>query len=151
MKIQIISIVKRDDKLYRELIDEFRKMSQRFAKIENLNLFSKELTQNRSESEIKSLYTKLLTPYVDNSRLNIAFDVEGEKLDSFKFSNLFNLNQNLNIFIGGAFGFEREFLKSCDRVLSLSELTMSHKVAKLVIFEQVFRALTILNNHPYHK
>jgi 23S rRNA (pseudouridine1915-N3)-methyltransferase len=57
----------------------------------------------------------------------------------------------VNFFIGGAYGHAPEFLKRCDRVVSLSKLTMSHKIAKTVLAEQIYRALTILHNHPYHK
>ncbi len=48
-------------------------------------------------------------------------------------------------------GFEKNFLDKCDKVISLSDLTMAHKVVTLVLLEQVFRGLAIKNNHPYHK
>jgi len=72
-------------------------------------------------------------------------------MDSFAFSKLLEDRLTINFFIGGAYGFDREFLKMCDTTLSLSDLTMAHKVANLVLTEQIFRGLAILNNHPYHK
>jgi len=42
-------------------------------------------------------------------------------------------------------------LTKCDTTISLSDLTMAHKVANVVLTEQIFRALSIQNNHPYHK
>ncbi len=57
----------------------------------------------------------------------------------------------INFFIGGAFGFEKDFLNQCDKVISISDMTMAHKIANIVLLEQVFRGLCILNNHPYHK
>ncbi len=47
--------------------------------------------------------------------------------------------------------FERDFLKKCDTIISLSSLTMAHKIVTLVLLEQIFRGLAIKNNHPYHK
>jgi 23S rRNA (pseudouridine1915-N3)-methyltransferase len=82
---------------------------------------------------------------------NIALDVLGKKVDSFGFAKLLENQPNINFFIGGAFGFERDFLKKCNTIVTLSDLTMAHKIANLVLQEQLFRALCILNNHPYHK
>ena len=75
----------------------------------------------------------------------------GKKVDSFGFSKLLSDRLTINFFIGGAYGFDREFLKKCDTTISLSDLTMAHKIANLVLCEQIFRSLAILNNHPYHK
>ncbi|MDN5377136.1 MAG: rRNA (pseudouridine1915-N3)-methyltransferase, partial [Sulfurospirillum sp.] len=44
-----------------------------------------------------------------------------------------------------------EFLKKTDKVISLSKLTYAHKIAKVVLLEQIYRGLCIKNNHPYHK
>ena len=57
----------------------------------------------------------------------------------------------LNFFIGGAYGFEDDFLKKSDAVISLGKITMSHKIAKAVLLEQIYRGFSILTNHPYHK
>jgi len=152
MRIRVVSILKKDDKEYLEIIKHFIKMSSKYATLENINLFSKELSSsNRSEVEIKKLYTKLLIPYITNQSFNIALDVEGKSLDSFAFSEKLESHSQINFFIGGAFGFEREFLNRVDFKISLSNLTLSHKIAKIILFEQIFRGISILNNHPYHK
>ncbi len=153
VKIRVISIVKKDDNFYKELIEEFIKMSSKFAKIENINLFSKELSSIKNENEIKNFYSNMLNPYlISNSNLfNIALDVDGRTIDSFEFAKIFSENSIINFFIGGAYGFEREFLTKCEKVISLSKLTLSHKIAKIVLYEQIFRGLSIINNHPYHK
>ena len=46
---------------------------------------------------------------------------------------------------------KNEFLSLCDSVISLSNLTFAHKIATLILSEQIFRSLSIINNHPYHK
>jgi len=58
---------------------------------------------------------------------------------------------SVKFFIGGAYGFEDEFLKQSNAVISLGKITMSHKIAKAVLLEQIYRAFSILSNHPYHK
>ncbi len=127
-------------------------MSSKFAKIEVHSLFNKQIAkaQTLGQKESHKAYNDLYIPKL-SSGYNIALDVLGTKMDSFKFSKLIEDKITINFFIGGAYGFDREFLKKCDVSISLSDLTMAHKVANIVLCEQVFRSLCILNNHPYHK
>lgn len=127
-------------------------MSSKYASIEVHSLFNKNIAKAQSlgEKESHQAYNELYIPKLE-SGYNIALDVLGKKVDSFAFSKLISDKSVINFFIGGAYGFDRDFLKKCDRVISLSDLTMAHKVANIVLCEQVFRGLAILNNHPYHK
>ncbi len=127
-------------------------MSSRFAKIEVHSLFNKQISKAQTIGEVESqkAYNELYIPKLSTG-YNIALDVLGKQIDSFKFSTLLEDKTTINFFIGGAYGFDRDFLKQCDNTVSLSQLTMAHKVANLVLCEQVFRSLCILNNHPYHK
>jgi len=100
--------------------------------------------------ESQKEYAKALEKY-KNEAFSVTLDPEGKKLDSFGFSNLFLDNQKVTFLIGGAYGFDRDFVSSCNISISLSALTMGHKIAKVVLYEQIYRAFTILNNHPYHK
>ncbi|AXX86351.1 23S rRNA (pseudouridine(1915)-N(3))-methyltransferase RlmH [Malaciobacter marinus] len=153
MKINIYSIMKPSNDEFDKLTKEFIKMSLKYAKVEIHYIFNKKIAkaQTLSEDEAKKSYSEVYEPHLKNSSLNIALDVLGKKIDSFKFSKIFDNNSEINFFIGGAFGFEKEFLNKCDTIISLSELTMAHKIAHLVLIEQVFRGLCIKNNHPYHK
>jgi len=127
-------------------------MSSKWAKVEVHSLFNKQISKAQTIGEKKSqkAYNELYEPKLSTG-YNIALDVLGRKVDSFKFSALLENKTTINIFIGGAYGFDREFLKKCNTIVSLSDLTMAHKVANLVLCEQIFRALCISNNHPYHK
>lgn len=152
MKINIYQIAKVSKDDFDPLIKIFIKMSSKYATVEVINLFNKQISkaQTISAIEAKKSYTSVFEPHLSTG-YNIALDVLGDKLDSHKFSNLITKSANINFFIGGAFGFEETFLKKCNKNISLSELTMAHKVANLVLLEQVFRSLCIINNHPYHK
>jgi 23S rRNA (pseudouridine1915-N3)-methyltransferase len=52
--------------------------------------------------------------------------------------------------IGGAYGFSEEVYSRANGKISLSEMTFSHQMIRMIFFEQVYRAMTILNNEPYH-
>jgi len=127
-------------------------MSSRYAKVEVHSLFNKQISkaQTIGEKESQQAYNDLYIPKLSTG-YNIALDVLGKQVDSFKFSKLLDDKITINFFIGGAYGFDREFLTMCDTTISLSQLTYAHKIANIVLVEQIFRSLCILNNHPYHK
>ena len=152
MNISLISIAKKERCLYDPLYQEQMKMISRFAKIDDIELFPKEVVKaHQTGPEASKLaYSKLLEPMLGKG-YSIALHPDGKKYDSLAFSKLLCDKIAIQFFIGGAFGFEESFVSRCDSVISLSELTMSHKIAKVVLLEQIYRAFTLLNNHPYHK
>ncbi len=151
MKIRVYSIEKSSRDEYAPVFEKLKKMIQKYALIEEIEIFDKKISKAQNSSAImaKSSYTQAFMPYMKG--FNIALDPEGKSVDSFEFSNIFDNIQNLNFFIAGAYGFDRDFLKKFDMVVSLSALTLSHKVAKIVLLEQIFRGLSIKHSHPYHK
>lgn len=151
MKVNIYSIAKPSNDEFDKIAKDLIRNSSKFAKIETHTIFNKKISkaQTISSFEAKKSYTEAFIPYMNG--YNIALDLFGKKLDSFKFSKLLEDKPIINFFIGGAYGFEKEFLSKCDTIISLSDLTMAHKIANIVLLEQIFRGLSIINNHPYHK
>lgn len=152
MNIDIISIAKKERSTYDPLYKELIKMISRFAKIEDIELFSKDVTKAHtiSPEAAKQAYSKLLEPYISKG-FNIVLHPDGKIIDSYEFSKLLDGKIAVKFFIGGAYGFEDDFLKKSDVVISLGNITMSHKIAKAVLLEQIYRGFSILSNHPYHK
>lgn len=152
MNISIITIAKKERSLYDPLYQEQMKMISRFAKVEDIELFPKEIVKAHTISPEASqmAYSKLLSPYLGKN-YSIALHPEGKKCDSFAFSKLISDKISVQFFIGGAYGFEKSFVEQCDSVISLSDMTMSHKIAKAVLLEQIYRAYSLIANHPYHK
>src|SRR5574344_3028136 len=151
MKINIYTILKPSKDNYDILIQDFIKMSSKFAKVQIFYIFNKDIAnaQTIGEKESQELYTKTYEPYLKG--YNVALDVLGKPLDTYKFANLIENRMEVNFFIGGAYGFQRDFLNRFDDVISLSNLTFAHKLACLVLCDQIFRGLSVINNHPYHK
>ena len=152
MKVDIYSINKREKSIYDPLYKDISKMISRFTKLDDVELFPKEVVKAHTISDIESkkAYSRVFDPHL-NSGYSIALHPDGKKVDSFEFSKLLSDKMSIKFFIGGAYGLEESFLKKCDKVISLSELTMSHKIAKAVLYEQIYRGFSILSNHPYHK
>jgi len=153
MKINVIIIDKKGkDKLYAGLIEHYIKISKPFAKVEVIELFDKEITKAHeiSPEAAQKSYTKALEKYL-TSGVNIALDPSSKEVDSYDFAKELKDSVTVNFFIGGAYGFERDFLSKCNKAISFGKITLSHKLVKVVLLEQIFRGLTINNNHPYHK
>ena len=153
MKINVIVIDKKGkDKLYAGLIEHYIKIAKPFAKVEMIELFDKEIAKAHevSPEAAKKAYSKALEKYMGNG-VNIALDPASREVDSHEFANLLKDSATVNFFIGGAYGFERGFLSKCNTAVSFGKITLSHKLVKVVLLEQIFRGLTINNNHPYHK
>jgi 23S rRNA (pseudouridine1915-N3)-methyltransferase len=84
----------------------------------------------------------------------ILLDERGQQFDSVSFAEYLNslegtVNQ-LDFVIGGPFGFSEEVYKRADALLSLSRLTFSHQLVRVIFMEQLYRAFTILKGEPYH-
>ncbi len=152
MKINIVTIAKSEKDCYRQICDRFEKMAGRFAVIESRDLFNAKVTkaQDNGLQPAQKLYAELFQPW-QNRGYTVALDPAAKVLDTPAFSKMLQDRSEITFFIGGAYGHSREFVQNCDRAVSLSPLTMSHKIAKTVLYEQIYRALTILHGHPYHK
>jgi 23S rRNA (pseudouridine1915-N3)-methyltransferase len=86
----------------------------------------------------------------------IALSVDGARFSSEELaSHLGKLavdgHSHLEFIIGGSEGLPAEILKSCHLRLSLSPMTFTHQMARIILLEQLYRACRILNNEPYHK
>ena len=153
MKINVIIIDKKGkDNLYAGLIEHYKKIAKPFAKVEVIEVFDKEIAkaQDISPQAAQRSYSKALEKYL-NSGTNIVLDPASKEVDSHEFAKLLKDSHQVNLFIGGAYGFERAFISKCNNAVSFGRITLSHKLVKVVLLEQIFRGLTINNNHPYHK
>jgi 23S rRNA (pseudouridine1915-N3)-methyltransferase len=103
----------------------------------------------------KKFEEKVLKEKITNDDYVILLDEKGKKLDSIGFSKLIDKAANSGkkrgvLIIGGAFGVSDEVKKMSHQMICLSDMTMNHLVAEVVLLEQFYRAQTILNRIPYH-
>ena len=153
MKITLIMVNKKSkDMLYSGLVEHYKKIAKPFAEVEVIEVFTKEISKAHeiSAEAAQKSYTKALEKYMTKG-INIALDPSSKEVDSHNFANLLKNSLHVNLFIGGAYGFEKPFLDKCDYAISFGKITLSHKIMKIVLLEQVYRGLTINHNHPYHK
>ena len=146
MKITLIVVGKLKEKFLVEGVAEYLKRLKKFATIE-----LREIPECRTVEE-EGL--KILSLVPQNSWLCVL-DVSGEALSSEEFAKkiaALNLNgiSNLTFAIGGAFGLSEELRRAAAFRLSLSKMTLTHQMSRLVLVEQIYRAFKINRNEPYH-
>lgn len=87
--------------------------------------------------------------------IRVLLDVKGKRLSSEKFSELLGhwlqSGQDIAIVVGGPDGVSDDFRQQADTLLSLSDLTFPHTLIRVMLCEQLYRASSILANHPYHR
>ncbi len=151
MKATIYTIEKSVKSDIDPLVKSYQKMALPYGKIELVSIFNKAVAkaQQGDAKEARASYSQAFEPYLKG--VCIALDVEGEMVDSYDFAALLTQHAQINFFIAGAHGFEKEFLNRYQKVISLSRLTYAHQIAKVVLVEQIYRGLTINGGHPYHK
>ena len=153
MEIKLIVVGKTKSSELVRLINEYVKRINFYKKFKIIVVNSLKSKKN-SEKEIKKIEGENVLKSVKKNELIFLLDENGKSFNSRKFadflSNKFKTNKSIVFVVGGAHGFSNEIKQKSNEIISLSEMTFSHQVIRLFFTEQVYRALTILNNHPYH-
>ena len=152
MKIKIISIGNNTPKWVQDVL---LKYTSRFG-----NHFKIKLIEIKSDKNFKSLEHKKIQEAEKilkfiGTDFVISLDENGSsctsKCLSKKLSNWMQNFPNVTFIIGGADGLDKKIIEKSNWVWSLSSLTLPHNLVKVILVEQIYRASTILNNHPYHR
>ncbi|MCD7889090.1 MAG: 23S rRNA (pseudouridine(1915)-N(3))-methyltransferase RlmH [Oscillospiraceae bacterium] len=160
MNISIIAVGKLKESYWRDAIAEYSKRISRFAHFEIVELPESRLSDNPSDAEIFSGLeneAKLMQPYLEKKgAYNIAMCVEGKLISSEELASEIasagvNGFSNINFFIGSSFGLSDSVKKSCKLRILMSRMTLPHQLARVVLSEQIYRALTINAGIRYHK
>ena len=144
MKINVAWIGKTKEPAIRALTEEYLRRISRYAEVAGLALKDEAaiLSLARGERQNKERYKLVL------------LDSRGKQLSSEEFAEFVEREQlsavPLLFAIGGSDGFNEEARLRAGAALSLGKMTLPHELARVVLVEQIYRAFTILKNHPYH-
>lgn len=155
MKIKIILIGKTEEKYLKEGCSIYLQKLTHYCPIEYIELADLKQTKNLSRKEQKIREGKLILTKLHVSDTVVLLDEKGEKYSSIDFSKciekyISSSIKQLVFVVGGAYGFSEEVYEKAITLLSLSPMTFSHQMIRLLFLEQLYRAFTILNNEPYH-
>lgn len=134
---------------------EYLKRLKRYAPIEKIELPDIKGAKKMSQSEIKQKEGALILSKLIATDIVILLDDKGKDYSSIQFSKWLQNKMNTSIkslvfIVGGAYGFSAELYARSQEKLSISKMTFSHQMIRMIFFEQLYRAFSILNNEPYH-
>lgn len=159
MKIRIIGIGKIKESYMREAINDYLTRLKPYVTMEIVEVMDEPVSDKPNQSEIEMVKNKegnkvsrLLKP----SDYVIALDLGKKQLRSPEFAKYledkFVLGgSNLTFLIGGSYGLSDELKKRANDSITLSEMTFTHQMTRLIILEQIYRAFKINRNETYHK
>lgn len=152
MKLQVLAIGKVRESWYSEAIQDYQKRIRKHMAVSVLETV-KERTRN--EKDLELAYRKIRPEHV-RADLPVALDVNGKMMSSDEFAAWLETamvkgTKLVSFLLGGPNGLPAEANRDSKMVLSLSEMTLPHQMARLFLMEQLYRALSIIRGEPYHK
>ncbi|MEM9193020.1 MAG: 23S rRNA (pseudouridine(1915)-N(3))-methyltransferase RlmH [Myxococcota bacterium] len=144
LRIHIAAVGKVKERGLRTAVDDYKKRIQRYARCDEHEL------KDAPTPELTERFRRLIP---ERSR-TVALEVEGKRWSSERLARFVGDAEggsvsHLVFLIGGSYGLPAPVRALADEELSLSALTLPHRLARLVLAEQIYRAFTILRNEPY--
>jgi 23S rRNA (pseudouridine1915-N3)-methyltransferase len=132
--------------------------AKRFNDGIQLKIIEIPLIKRSKSSDLSRIMEKeslLIKEALPNGARLIALEIEGKTFSSeqlaVKITQLQQISSHLCFLIGGPEGLSNDILQLCDERWSLSKLTLPHPLVRIILLETLYRAWSIINNHPYHK
>lgn len=155
MKISLINVGKTDSVHLEKLIEDYSLRINRFIPFQQEFMLPLKNFSKLKPDEVKKVEGELLQKKLEGYDFIILLDERGKQFTSTEFAQylqkVFNSAPKKIAFVtGGAYGFSPLIYKSANDKISLSKMTTTHQLIRLFFTEQLYRAFTIINNHPYH-
>ncbi|MDE6727802.1 MAG: 23S rRNA (pseudouridine(1915)-N(3))-methyltransferase RlmH [Oscillospiraceae bacterium] len=159
MNVNFIAMGKLKESYFREACAEYQKRLGAFAKVTVKEPPPEDLPQDPSRAQIEKALEKeaaLIREQLTKGCFKIALCVEGKQLSSEQLAQKLNALgtsgiSTISFIVGSSFGLAESLKRECDLRLSMSPMTFPHSLARVMLFEQVYRAFSINNNSKYHK
>ena len=155
MKVVLLSVGKTDNEYFARVIEEYKKRVNFYLPFELDFVADVKNSKNLSIGKLKEEEGKRLLISLQASDQVVLLDNTGKQLDSPGFARymekkMISVPKRLVFIVGGPYGFSPGLYDRGDERLSLSSMTFTHQMVRMVFAEQLYRAMTILHNEPYH-
>ena len=159
MNVKILCVGKIKEKFYRDAILEYSKRLSKYCSLEIVEVNDEKTSENSTENEINIIKDKegeRILKHIKDKDYAIALAIQGKQQDSVDFSKYIeNLgitgNSSICFVIGGSLGLSDAVMGRCNASISFSKMTFPHQLMRVILLEQIYRAMRIMNNEPYHK
>ena len=158
MKLKVISIGQLKNNPILEIQKDYESRILNLSKsvgIKNLEIKELPISKKSSIKERQKEEAKIISQHIKQDNLNVFLDGKGENINSVDISQIISESsfngKDLVFFIGGPDGFDEKIIKVANKTVSFGRVTWPHKLIRIMLLEQLYRGITILNNHPYHR
>lgn len=136
-------------------INDYVQRTKRYLQFEIEVIPELKNTKSLSTDIQKEKEGELILKALQPGDVVVLLDEGGKEMRSIEFADYMKrkmntVNKRLVFVIGGPYGFSQRVYEAAQKKLSLSRMTFSHQMVRLIFVEQIYRAMTILNNGPYH-
>ena len=155
MKILVLAIGKTDEQWVQEALLKYSKRLQHYIPFEFELIPDLKNTKNLSEAQQKEKEGALILKMLKPTDIVFLLDEKGKEYRSVEFAKYLQHQMNSSVkrlvfIIGGPYGFSPELYAKAQGKVALSKMTFSHQMIRPFFLEQLYRAMTILKNEPYH-
>ncbi len=155
IKLDIVAIGKDKGAWISEGVDHYLKLLSKYASVKLKTVPDVKASASLSPAELMKKQAVVLEKEIADGYL-VALADRGRKYDSIQFSRLLEKLQTISggrvvFLVGGAYGLDDALLDRAELVVSLSPLTFSHQLVRLVLLEQLYRGFNLLSGGSYHK
>lgn len=154
MKIKAIFINKTISGWVSEGLAEYKSRLKRYLAVEFVEVVVNSSSRKNAKDVLEEEKAKIFLQIKASDYL-VLLDENGSEFSSEDFSKWLNkkfvsIQGDLIFVVGGAYGFHNELKERANEQISLSKMTFTHQMVRVIFAEQLYRAMTILKNEPYH-
>ena len=155
MQIFILAVGEKPPSWVESGVKEYTSRMPQECSVNLVTVPTQKRTKNTSIVQNQEHEQKLLLKASPKNSYRIVLDEKGKswttKMLASEMKDWLQFKPVVTFYIGGPDGFSKQFFSQADHIWSLSTLTMPHMLVRLVLVEQIYRAWTITQNHPYHR
>lgn len=155
MKITLIAVGHRMPDWVTSAWDDYAKRLPNDCAIELKEIKAEPRTTGKTTAQMMTAEAKRIQAAIPPHNTVIVLDERGKDLSTKKLAEMLDdwmaNQQDITLVIGGPDGIDADFKNSISQKIRLSSLTLPHPMVRVVLIEQIYRAWSILNNHPYHR
>lgn len=154
MRITLLVVGKTTDPRLQSLIEDYQKRLTHYVPFDFAVIPDIKNAKSLSEEQLKTAEGEAILARLTPSMEVILLDEHGREFRSVEYADWLQKKigsgRDLTLVIGGAYGFSTAVYQRANGKLSLSQMTFSHQMIRLMAIEQIYRAMTILRGEPYH-
>ena len=155
MKLRLLCVGKTNFSFLSEGEREYTNRLTHYCNLSRIDIPELKNAKSMSTNEIKNKEGQLILAKVQPTDVLILLDENGNMFNSIEFASFFEKKMiqgktSIVFVIGGAFGFSKEVYDRANELISLSKMTFSHQIIRMIFLEQLYRSFTILKGEKYH-